>query len=137
MSTNYKMQKRKGVALILALFSLLFISLLVVAFLDMTTIEQQIVTNRLRDLESTFIADAGVETAVFELRQNKGYNGTGGPLEFPSGSGNTYDVDVSVSTSTITSTGTVGNFLRKLEVEFSLTGSSPPFTVEIDTWKEL
>ena len=66
------MKNEKGIALILVLFTMLFISLLVVAFVDLATIDQQIVTNQVRALEASFIADAGVETAVYELRQDSG-----------------------------------------------------------------
>lgn len=131
------MQNKKGIALILALFTLLFVSLLVVAFLDMATIDQQITTNQIRDLQASFIADAGVETAIYELKAQEeegDYSGTGGDVEFPSGSGNTYNV--SVSDSTITSIGTIGDFSHTIEVDFSLTGGSSPYTVMIDTWKE-
>lgn len=129
------MKNEKGIALILVLFTMLFISLLVVAFVDLATIDQQIVTNQVRDLQAGFIADAGVETAVYELRQDPGYSGTGGNVEFPSGSGNTYNV--TVSGSTITSTGTVTDFSRTIEVDFSITGASVPYTVRINTWKEI
>ncbi len=130
------MQNRKGVALILALFTMLFISLLVVAFLDIVTIDQKIATNQIRDLQANFIADAGVETAIYELRQDDTYNGTVGDVEFPSGSGNTYNVEF-VDADTFTSTGTIGDFSRTVEVDFSLTGSSSPYTVKINSWKEL
>ena len=129
------MQKRKGVALILALFTMLFISLIVVAFLDIATIDQQIATNQIRDSQAGFIADAGVETAVYELRLDNTYNGTVGDVEFPSGSGNTYNVDIDGNT--ITSTGTVGDFSQTVEADFSIRGSSPPYTVKINSWKEL
>ncbi|MFQ5951833.1 MAG: hypothetical protein ACE5JK_00285 [Candidatus Omnitrophota bacterium] len=129
------MKNKKGIALILVLFTLLFISLLVVAFVDLATIDQQIVTNQVRDLQTSFIADAGVETAVYELRQDSGYGGTGGDVEFPAGSGNTYNV--TVSGSTITSVGTVSDFSRTIEVDFLIAGAGAPYTVRINTWKEL
>jgi Tfp pilus assembly protein PilX len=129
------MKNEKGIALILVLFTMLFISLLVVAFVDLATIDQQIVTNQIYDLRAGFIADAGVETAIYELRQDSGYSGTGGNAEFPSGSGNTYNV--TVSGSTITSTGTVSDFSRTIEVDFVLSGASAPYTVRINTWKEI
>jgi type II secretory pathway component PulK len=129
------MKNEKGIALILVLFTMLFISLLVVAFVDLATIDQQIVTNQVRDLQAGFISDAGVETAVYELRQDSGYSGTGGNVEFPSGSGNTYNV--AVSGSTITSTGTVSDFSRTIEVDFSISGASALYTVRINTWKEI
>ena len=129
------MRENKGVALILALFTMLFISLIVVAFLDIATIDQLIATNQIRDSQAGFIADAGVETAIYELRQDNTYTGTGVDIEFPSGSGNTYNV--TVSGSTITSTGTIGDFSRTVEVDFLLIDSFFPYTVRINSWKEL
>jgi len=130
-----KVQNKKGIALILALFSMLFISLLVVAFLDTATIEQQILTNYVRTTQATFIADAGVEQAIYELRQDSGYSGTGGDVEFPSGTGNTYNVVVSGG-DTITSTGTVMGFERSIEATYSSMGALAPYQVIIDTWKD-
>ena len=114
---------------------MLFISLIVVAFLDIVTIDQKIATNQIWDSQASFIADAGVETAIYELRLDNTYSGTGGDVEFPSGSGDTYNV--TVSGSIITSTGTIGDFSRTVEVNFSLTPSSPLHTVKINSWKEL
>ena len=91
---------------------------------------------QIRDLQASIIADAGVETAIFELRQDNAYSGTGGDVEFPSGSGNTYNV--TVAGDTITSIGTIdSSFSRTLEVTFALCGSSAPYLVMINTWKEL
>lgn len=128
-------EKQDGIALILALFTLLFLSLLVVVTLDMSTTDQQIVTNQIKDMQATYIADAGIENSVYQLRQNSSYTGTGGAVEFPIGSGNTYNVTVSGG-DTIISTGTVGTFTRKLEAKYSLSGSSAPYTVRIIRWKE-
>lgn len=140
------MRGNKGIALLLALFSLLFISLLVVAFLDIVTIDRQIATNQIRDLQASFIADAGAETAIYELRQDDEYSGTGGDVQFPNPKdpNNPYDTyyNVSVSGNTITSTGklftdTALRFSRTIEVNFSLTGGSLPYTVKINTWREV
>lgn len=128
-------RNEKGIALLLTLFIMAFLSLIATAFFDVLTIEQQIATNQIREMQAVFIADAGVETAVYELRQNSNWSGTGGDVEFPSGSGNTYNV--SASGGTITSTGTVSNFSSTIEAGFSSSGSSAPYTVLIDTWKEV
>lgn len=125
----------KGIALVLALFVLLFLSLLIVVSLDMSTTDQQIATNQIRDMQAIYIADAGIEEAVYQLRQDDEYEGTGGAVEFPSGSGNTYNVTIEEG-NIITSVGTVGIFTRTLEAEYLLSGSIAPFTVKIINWKE-
>jgi Tfp pilus assembly protein PilX len=127
------MKNKKGIALILALFTLLFISLLVVAFLDMITIDQKITTNQIRDLQASFIADAGVERAIYNLRQDDEHSGTGGDVSGPA-PGSAYNVVV--SDDTITSTGTFKGFSHTLEVKYKLTESEPLNIVKIDTWKE-
>ena len=119
----------KGIALLLALFSLLFISLLVVAFLDTVTIDQQIATNQIKDMQASFLADAGVEYAVYKLKASNSYDTD----TLDTGS---YKVGIPVGGTlpkTVTCTGTVGTFNRSLEVVISGTGSS----VKIDNWKEL
>ncbi len=136
MNYELKTKNSKGAALILVLFTLAFVALFVVAFLDTITIDQQINTNQIRSLEANFIAEAGIETAVYELRQDSGYSGTGGDVTFPSGSGNTYNVTISGG-DTISSVGTVGDFTRTIEAEYSLTGSSSPYSVMVDIWQEL
>ena len=133
------MERKEGIALILGMFTMLFVSLLVVVFLDMVTIEQKISTNQIRTLQATYIADAGVEEAVYQLRQDDEWSGTGGDVEFPSGSGNSFNV--SLDDNTIISTGTVGNFTvgnftKVLNVDFTLSGSFPPYRVLIDKWQE-
>ena len=128
------MEKKEGIALILAMFTMLFVSVLVVALLDMVTIDQKISTNQIRSLQATYIADAGVEEAIYQLRQDDDWSGTGGDVEFPSGSGNS--LNVSVSDTAITSTGTIGDFTKVLNVDFLLSGSSSPYQVLIDKWEE-
>ena len=128
------MEKKEGIALILAIFTMLFVTVLVVALLDMVTIEQKISTNHIRTLQATYIADSGVEEAIYQLRQDDDWSGTGGDVEFPSGSGNSFNV--SVSDTTITSTGTVGDFTKALNIDFILSGSSSPYQVLIDKWEK-
>jgi type II secretory pathway component PulK len=125
----------KGVALLLALLTLLIISLLVVAFLETTTIDLQIVSNQLNRNKALYTADAGVEYAVYRLKGSKA-NFTQ-LMQFPSGSGNTYSVTYVSSSGIITSTGTLASGESvTLEAKVSVTGSSP-FTVKILYWREI
>ena len=128
---------KKGVALLLALFTLLIIALLVVAFLETTAIDLQIVSNQLKRNQALYIADAGVEYAVSRLKTSKSSFSTV-PFIFPSGSGNTYRVTYVSSSGIITSTGTLASGESvTLEAKVSVTGSSRPFTVKILYWREL
>ena len=129
------MMKNKGVALLLALFTLLIIALLVIAFLETTAIELQIVNNQLNRNKALYIADAGVEYVVSCLKVSK----TVSPYstQLPSGSGDTYSVTYVSSSGIITSTGTlVSGEHVDLEAKVSVTGSGI-FTVKILYWSEL
>jgi len=139
--------EQSGVALILALFSLLFVSLLVVALVDTITIDQQISTNHIRDTQAGFLADAGVEYAVYKLKDDSSYD-TDDNLDgdvYPDdpddydtvtlGSGSC-KVGIPVGAAlpkTITSTGFAGNFSRSVQAVISGSGSS----VQVNNWREL
>ena len=134
-------RRNKGIALILALFSMLFISLIVVAFLDIATIDQLIATNQIRDAQTTYIVDAGIEYKIYQIRWlppriwRRTLN-----AEFPAGSGNTYSVSVDASgfpVVILTSVGTVGDFQRTIEVGVAASGTPLSYTVIIDYWKEI
>jgi len=127
--------KTRGVALLLALFSLVIISLLVIAFLETTAIDLQIVSNQLNRNKALYIADAGIEDAVSRIiNRNRGFSNQ--IVQLPSGSGNTYNVTYVLSSGKITSTGTlVSGEHVDLEAKVSVTGSSP-FVVKILYWRE-
>jgi len=131
------MMNNKGVALLLALFTLLIIALLVVAFLETTTIDLQIVSNQLNRNKALYIADAGVEYAVSCLKSSKA-NVTYS-AQLPLGSGDTYSVTYVSSSGIITSTGTlVSGESVKLEAKVSVTGAGTgiPYGVKILSWQE-
>jgi len=117
--------RRKAIALILAMFAMLFVSLLVVAFLDMATIDQQITTNTIRGLQAQYLADAGVETAVYNLRTNSssGINGT-------VASGYNYTVTNNYTSGIINSTGQAWGFSCNVSANYTKSGN----TVNINNW---
>ena len=131
--------KNKGVALLLALFTLLLVSLLVVAFYEVTTIDLQITSNHLKKNQALYIADAGIEYAISRLRNSRLDFSQG--IEFPSGSGNNYNVNVTslgISGKIILSTGTlVSGQAVRLEAKVSVLGANPPYRVKIIYWREL
>jgi type II secretory pathway component PulK len=129
---------KKGAALLLAIFSLILISLLVIAFLEVTTIDLQIISNHLMHTQALYIADAGIEYAISQLRIDNNWKKTPRPIELPSGSGNTYDVTYSAvsgkinSRATLTSGGEVN-----LEAKVSVKANASPYAVKIIYWREL
>ncbi len=129
---------KRGVALLLALFVLVFVSMMVIIFLDVTTSDLQITNNHLKRTQALYLADAGVEYAVYRLRNSKKPNLPASATELPSGSGNTYQVTYDYNSGKIISLGRLasGETVR-LEVKVSVTGSSKPFKVQTLYWKEI
>ncbi len=148
-----KTKGQEGVALLMAIFALFFITLLVVAFLDITTIDLQIVKNQTTSLKALYIADAGIEDAIYELRQVKSWDEGFAEKPYSTGSGNIYtvivDIDLVSGTlpdnefyiKTLTSTGTVYSGTttaqRTIKAQTLVTGRIPgPYKVRISSWKE-
>ena len=120
--------EKKSIALILAMFAMLFVALLVTAFLDMATIDQQITTNTIRGLQAQYLADAGVETAVYNLRNNTNYNGTSGIINHTSGCNYSFTVDN--TSDKIDSTGQAWGFSCNVSANYTKSGN----TVNINNW---
>lgn len=128
---------KKAVALLLALFILILANLLVIAFLELITTDLQIASNHKIRNQAVYIGEAGIEYAISRLRTNKNWGGTAGAIEFPLGSGNTYNVTYTLGSGTISSTATLtSGYQVTAEARVSVTGSSP-FRVKILSWREL
>jgi len=80
--------KRKGVALLLALFTLAIVSLLLGAFIELTTIDLQITNNLLKEARALYVAEGGAEVVTLLLSLIDGYSTNMGGFEVPPGSGN-------------------------------------------------
>jgi len=126
--------KKKGIALLLALFTLLIISLLVVVLFELTATDLQISSNHYLKNQALYIADAGVEYGLSTLKSGaKIFPYT---AELPSGSGNTYSVNYNASSGIITSTGRLSSGEQvRLEAKVSVTGV--PYRVKIIYWREV
>ena len=59
----------KGVVLILTIFVILFMSVFVVAYLDVATTETEIMQNHKLSTKALYIAEAGIDDAIYTLRQ--------------------------------------------------------------------
>jgi len=137
----------KAVALILSLFILLFMSLLVVAFLDFITIEQQIITNNLRSKQATFIAEAGVEAKISQIRYNwNNQDVWDDPIELDLGQTGSCSVSAEVSnpggsnpikTVTIDSIGRVMGFQRRIQTRVLVYPKVNTNKIIVDYWKDL
>ena len=87
-------KRESGVALIISLFVLFLSSVLVVAFLDSLTTDMQITKNQSSMIEATYIAEAGIEDALYELKQDSGWDVGFTEKTFPDGSGSVYTVTI-------------------------------------------
>ena len=110
-------RKRRGLAMMVAIFLMVVISGIVVATLDTTMLQYTANRNTLAWDKSRYMAEAGVQHACALLEADYTWR-TGIPAtEFPTGSGNTYSVTVADGanyTIVITSTGTSGGVSRYL-----------------------
>ena len=137
-------KNKKGVALVLAMFILVFIAMLVVAFLNLITSDIAITSNHLGRLQALYIAEAGVEHAISQLRANGDQSLNLGPITFPSGSTSSYTVTYPksstppIETRLIVSTGQVDNdkFRASIETQVSIEGASSPYTIKIVSFQE-
>lgn len=135
---------RRGVILLLTLFIILLMSILVIGYLEIAATETQIMRNHKLSTQALYIAEAGIEDAIYTLRQTGNHNWDTGFTDkiFPAGSSSSYTVTIDNSDDpniVIVSTGTVpGAFQRRIEVEITLSGppSSAPYPVNINYWKE-
>jgi hypothetical protein len=134
---NKSDKNTKGFILVLTLFTALILATLVIAFLNITSIDLTLVKNHMYSLQAYYIAEAGVADAIDRIQRGVSTNPPW-VNPFPSGSSDTYSVSVDPN-STITSTGlaAASNFSRTLEVKIKISGSSPPHTVSISQWKEV
>lgn len=137
----------KGMALIMALFTLLFVSLAVVMFVDTVTIEQTIATNHIKDIQAAYLADAGIEYAIIELKADASYDTDkdADGIVYPDDPDDydsetltvgSYKVGIPVGDSlpkTVVAAGMVGDFARSVEAVLSASGPE----VVISTWRKL
>lgn len=130
------MKDKKGAALLLALFTLFFISLLVVGFLQIVTSDLQIMHNHYLRNKALYIAEAGTEYAFSRIRRrNANFSTT---RTFPAGSGNTYNVTYTRTSGRITSVGRLNSGEQaSLETKVTVKGSSAPFKLKVIYWREL
>jgi hypothetical protein len=105
----------------------------------MSSIDLDLIKNHMYSLKAYYIAEAGVADAINQIRLNGPLADTQWQAFFPSSLSDRYTVSVSQSSSVINSTGLAyaANFSRILEVKVSISGSSSPYTVSINQWKEV
>ena len=111
--------KRKGAALLLALFVMTLSSTLAVAMLDAEMIRYITLRNPSQWDEARYLAEAGINEAFAHLENDISWRVGIPATEFPSGSGFTYSVSISDGadgTVDTSSTGLAGELSRTLVV---------------------
>ncbi|MFH1362005.1 MAG: hypothetical protein ABIH69_05065 [bacterium] len=128
-------KNRRGAALLLTVFLIAIGAILIIGFLELSLADLQIVRNHQYSTRALYIAEAGIEDAIYELAQNANWNAGFAAKAY---AGETYTVvvtEIDAKINVLNSTSTVdGVFQRQIEVQVATSGSSPPV---IDYWKEI
>lgn len=126
----------RGAVLLIAAFIILLSSILVIGFLEVATTDIEISRNQKNDCIATYIADAGVEVAIYDLLN--GGDGNIARTEFPdTADNNTYytvtQTDQSGAVYTVQSLGEYRSFQRTIEARIRISGLS----ATLQYWKEI
>ncbi len=106
-------------ALLVCLFVMLITSFILVGMLDTARSQMAAVRNTADYERALYLAGAGVHHAVAEIEADPSWRDDTGTIEFPSGSGNTYQAkagDGVSGTIVIKSVGIAGDVTRTLQV---------------------
>jgi len=128
-----------GFVLILTLFAAVLLATLIMGMANMTAVDAGLVKNHMSSLQAYYIAEAGVADAIDRIQQQGTLVTTDWETFFPA-SPDKYTVSVTQgATTVITSTGlaATANFTRELEIDLNVSGTSAPYAVSINYWKEV
>ena len=111
---------RRATALLVCIFVMSITTLIVVSMIDTQTMQMTGLRNTQEYERALYLAGSAVHHAMARLEEDPGLPppfGVG-PVEFPAGSGNTYEAQVVADGDdlVITGTGISGNFTRYLQV---------------------
>jgi len=129
---------RKGLALVLVLFLILFISSIVALLSEIFITDIKIVQNHTDQIELLYVADAGIEYVISQLVQNRAWTADNLTIEFPAGSGNSYRITFprGGGGTTIQSVGSLANGTTKVyQAQIRISGRNPPYQVRMTNWK--
>lgn len=133
---------KRGIALVLVVFAIAFITVLAVAMLDEATLDLAILRNHTSGLEALYAAQAGVAEAIAALRQACDTTSpVSGTLNLPADSPVTYAalIDNAKPVVTVTSTGRADGFTRVVTARLVVgqpDACRPPYPVRVVWWRE-
>lgn len=122
-----KRPRHRGSVLLLAIFAVALLSAVTIGMLQLNTEEIQLVRNHIGAAEALATAEAGLNDAFSQLRNDP--NWTAGFVD-KAFNGGSYTVDV--NNLTVTSAGTSRQgFVGRIEAEITV-GSTSPYIIRID-----
>lgn len=122
-----KRPRYRGSVLLLAIFAVALLAAVTTGMLQLNTEETQLVRNHIGAAEALATAEAGLNDAFSQLRNDP--NWTAGFVD-KAFNGGSYTVDV--NSLTVTSTGTSRQgFVGRIEAEITV-GSASPYIIRID-----
>ena len=123
-------RRRRGMAMMLALFVMAVTAMIVITILDTQTLQYTALRNTVDYDRARYLAEAGIQHALstLEIDFDQG-EATGFSIpatQFPAGSGNTYQATIGPiqadGNRVITAEGTAGGFTRRLEILIKMGG---------------
>jgi len=142
MTSHARIGRRRGVALVLVIFAIAFITVLAVAMLDEVTLDLTVLRNHQSGLRALYAAHAGVGEAVAALRQDCTTSSTASStLLMPDGTTTGFSAQIANAKPvvTITSTGQADGFTRKVTARVVVGypgAASAPYPVRVVWWRE-
>jgi Tfp pilus assembly protein PilX len=127
-------RKQKGSVMLIAMFIIALMTTLVIGIIQMNTEEIQLTQNQVYAAEAICVAEAGLNDAFAEIRNDDSWT-TG--FTAKAFSGGSYDVTVTASLPNVTigSTGTSAKgFVARIEAEVTV-GTASPYVIRIDDLK--
>lgn len=123
--------KNNGSVMLIAIFTIALLSAIVIGMLEMNTEELQLMRNQIFAVYAIAVAEAGLNDAFAEIRNNDAWTTGFTDKAFNSG---LYTVTVagSLPDRTVTSTGTSSEgFIARVEADITV-GDSSPYVIRID-----
>lgn len=119
-----KKWNRNGSVLLIAVFAIALLSTLVAGILQVNTEELMIMKNQIDSVEARAIANAGLNDAFAQLRNDSAWNDGFSSKSF---SGGTYSVNVSgnLPELSVVSKAVLDGFSAKVSADVTISGTSP------------
>ena len=140
------LENRKGQSLILFILFLTVITTTIgFGLAAINRSNTQTLTNQLQVTKALYLAQAGLEDAIYQLRQNSAWRTGFTNKTFPSGSNTSYTVTVTKALPdlTLTCTGTTPDLTKTITVNISVLPSplssstwTAPFVIATNSWDE-